>query len=341
MSESGEKTEEATDTKLRDLRKKGQVPQRKNSTLAIYLVFGVLTLFALLPNVAPLLAEFMSIAISGTYQDWNATILALKEKGGEILLNFVIPFLVTCTFVVVFATLFLSQFLFSIENLKPKFEKLNPVQGFKNMISLDKFYELVINVVFLGFVFLLTYLTISENFENSINSIYCGYKCELAIFLSMAQKICYLILLYFIVVGGVDYVVQNVLFKRKQKMTKDEVKREHKQSEGDPAIKGKRKQIAREAIEGPSMKDITHAVASHTTVFAFQYDSKKRPVPTTVFKSRGEGAISVKRRLRSSGIKVVELPDIADKLYKQFQIGQQITQDYVEALQRVFEASER
>ena len=283
---------------------------------AIAIAIGALITAGLIPSASRELIELIQAAASGTHLGFDAALLMVKDKISRIFLVIILPIVCSMALVALFATLLMTKFMVAFESLKPNFAKFNPVSGAKNIFSLDKLYDVINNLLFFIYISLLLYTIISSNTRNAVYSVFCGVNCINEIFSNAIILLVAAAVAYLLVVSGFDFIIQNALFKRKQKMTKDEVKREHKESEGDPHIKSQRKQIARDIVETPGFKDITHVVASQTVAVAFRYDKTDCPNPFVILKVKGDAALSLKRKVLRMGKQVVNLPAVADSLYK-------------------------
>lgn len=340
MSDSGEKTEQPTPKKLQDVRKKGQGPQRKNVISAIAIAIGVMIIVGLVPIAIRELKEVTQVAIEGTHQEFERSILSVKDEILDVLIFVLTPIIAAMALITVFATLLLTRFLFSFENLKPKFEKFNPINGFKNIFSIDKVYEVGSNLFFFSFAGIILFFLIKIDFKNAIYSSFCGVSCVTTIFVGLIFKLVFSIVIYLLVLAGFDYIIQNVLFKRQQKMTKDEIKRESKESEGDPHVKGQRKQIAQEIVDSFGVKDITHLVVSQACVVGFRYDEEDCPNPFLITKVKGEAASALVRKIRSQSLPIVNLPAIANGLYKGAPTGSFIPSNFFEDIKLVLQKAQ-
>lgn len=318
---SGEKTEEPTEEKLRKSREKGQVPSRKNMLEAVIITAGVGVVAGTWSFVVEEIAKTMDIVVQSPTRSFglSAEMMYQASQGLIIYTGAVAVFLGVLTLL---ANLLLNQFNFAPKALEPKFEKLNPVNGFKNMFSWTTVYNFVrMTVIFLT-ISVVCYVLIVQNLRDGVEASICGMQCLAEVFSYMVVVMTSLIILVLLICAAIDYRIQDALFKKQQKMTKDEVKREYKDSEGNPEIKGARHNIAEENIYLPTMREVTHVVYSSTALVALMHVPNSAPY--VVMKGTGSNVSKLQQKFRAMGKKCVNLPGPATELHKIARIGQYI-----------------
>ncbi|MGL5616277.1 MAG: flagellar biosynthetic protein FliR, partial [Sarcina sp.] len=258
---SDEKTEEATPKKKADAKKKGQVAKSKeiNSTLTLAVILLiVITLGDYIAN------SFKSIMIYYFSMDFSA---GLKEATVaneliNLLMNFAkiaLPVILPIMVMGIVASIAQTGFLFTGEGLKPSLGKLNPIKGFKNMFSKKNIVDLFKNFIV---IFILAYIGVDFVKSNYKEIMQIGnlYLATFGIeFKNLLVGILSKVAMVMFVVAATDYFIQNKLHKKEMKMSKQEIKEESKQSEGDPHIKGKRKQKQREMAMNRMMQAVPDA----------------------------------------------------------------------------------
>ena len=223
--------------------------------------------------------------------------------------------------------------------LQPKFSKLNPVKGFKKVISKDSIVELIKSLFKIGLIIYVVY----SYLKDKLNQIYILYDIslnqalvmigELVIDLGIRVSAIYLI------VGFLDFAYQKFKFKEDMKMTKQEVKDEYKDQEGDPQIKGKQKQRMREASQRRMMQRLPEAdvVITNPTHYAvaIKYDPDKYEAPMVLAKGEDYLAQKIKETAREHHIEIVENKPLARMLYANVEVGELIPPELYQAVAEV------
>ncbi len=339
---SEEKTEKATPKKREDSRKKGQVMQSKEVNTAAALMASVL---ALKYSGGPMFRT-MTEAIY-FFRNLLYTDILNESAGGYKILIYIMIYVVKAVFIVVgvgFAAAFISSRvqvgnLFTTETLKTKPERLNPVEGLKRMFSLKSFVELIKSLLKIGIVGFVGYSYLAKNIglvlkSQQLRPIQFSYMVfELAI--NLALRMTFAI----IVIAILDYFYQKYDYDKNLKMSKQEIKEEFKQSEGDPQIKSKIKEKQRQAAMRRMMQEIPKAdvIITNPTHFAvaLKYDEDKFDAPYVVAKGKNLIAQTIKEKGRESNIPIVENKPLAQALYKEIDIGQMISPQLYEAVAEV------
>lgn len=338
----GEKTEEATPKKRQDTRKKGNVLQSKELTGAATLIVAVYSvqIFGgrILDNLSKAMYYFIELAYkNSSISNIEAYLLMLKALTFTVIdvLYILIP---------TFFTAFIVQrmqvgTLFTTEPLQPKLDRLNPISGLKRMFSMQAVMNLVksllkiILVGYVGYIYLVNNLPLvlkSYKLTSQKFSYMMGYLS-----INMATRMAFVIFL----LGVFDYIYQRYSYNKNIKMSKQEVKEEMKQSEGDPQIKSKIKQKQREAAMRRMMQELPKAdvIITNPTHFAvaLKYDEEKYDAPYVVAKGQDYIAQKIKEKAKSFDIPIIENKPLARALYAQVDINQMITPKLYEAVAEV------
>ena len=315
---SGEKTEQPTDKKLDDARKKGQLPQRKNVLEAFLILMGVWITVGQWSTVAGYLNNTIDSAISGINKEFDEAMISTLAAGFDAIRFAVIVSLVL-GFGVLFLNLLFNKFNFAPAALTPKFEKLNPVNGLKGIFSKNTLYNFGRLMIYFPAVSIIVFFVIKGNISNALNAAACGLTCLAELFPGILFQMVILILLVLFILAWADFKLQTKIFISQNKMTKDDIKREHKGSEGDPQIKGKRSQLAQEDIHLPSPKEVTHVVYSNSFLVALLYHPGSTPF--IVMKVQGDNVMKVQAKFRQMGVRCVNLPAVAKQFFTRYAIS--------------------
>ncbi|HEU4459590.1 MAG TPA: type III secretion system export apparatus subunit SctU [Methylibium sp.] len=338
---SDEKTEEPTDKKLQDARKQGQVAKSQDLAMAISSGGMVLLLSASASMTWDRLGAIFERSFSevpkvvgGDFVHLYAVMLQLLADTAMAIL----PFVACSVLLGVLANMGQTGVLLSFEAVSLKFEKLNPADNLKNMVSVKSLVELgksVVKAIVLGWVLWilirdLTPLLVGSSYVDPVSIGRIAWEAIL--------KLMFASVILFIVIGPVDYGIQKWLFLKDQRMTKDEIKREHKDAEGDPELKGKRKQIAQEMIESPPERTVPGAsvVVTNPTHYAvaLRYEAGETPLPIVVAKGVDGEAMRIRRIAEEHGIPQVQDPPLARALHK-LEINDAVPESLFEAVAAV------
>ncbi len=349
MAESaGEKTEKATEHKRREERKKGNVMQSKDVVTAVFIlaVFAVLRIMAqlMLNTAEETLVYWMSIAgkglgDNGTTIDGMQIYAKLILECGKVVVITAGPLLIVSMLVTIVGTGAQTKFLFSSEQLKFKMEKLNPINGIKKMFSLSSAFELVKSLLKLILLTVVVFGEIKKRIPEFarlfdmelINSLLYMADTTYAIVMKVA--------LVFVAVAVVDVLFQYYKFEKDMKMTKQEVKEEYKSLEGDPQVKGKRRQIQRQMAMGRMMQAVPDAdvIIRNPTHFAVavKYDEYKNNAPVVLAKGADNMAMRIIDIAEKNKITMVENKPLARSLYDTVEVGREIPPDLYHAVAEV------
>lgn len=338
---SDEKTEEATPKRKSDARKKGQIARSKDVGLAITFIATILVIVILSDtvvdsfkkNIIYFLSEAGSIELTnGTVKGLTSLVLS---KMATTLLPIVLPIMVAG----VAASLLQSGFLIVKDAIKPSLGKLNPINGFKNMFSKRSAVELIKNLISISIIVYLAYSYVKDNFYKILNigNLYLptmGVEVK-----SLLLGIFYRIAIFVVAVAAIDYLVQVLLHKKEMRMTKEEIKEEYKQMEGDPQIKSKIKQKQREMSRRrmiDSVGDATVVITNPTHLaVAIKYEEGNMEAPQVVAKGADLLAMKIKEKARESDVPIIENKPLARMIYEQVEIDKYIPQDMYQAVAEI------
>lgn len=343
----GEKTEEPTAKKLEDARKEGQVAKSREIANGL----GLLALFLLLKIMVGSIGTSFLESFSMVY---NRIPVICKLNGGaspmgdiSVLLRTVMLRLLIILLPVLligFAVAFVSD-LFQVKwrptskPLQPKFSKLNPINGIKKIFSAQSLVELVKSVAKILLIALVTYSYIKKK----SGLLYALYD------MSMMQAVNLIgetvielgirISAIYMIIAGADFMYQKYKFKNDMKMTKQEVKEEYKNAEGDPEIKGKIKARMREASQRRMMQAIPKAdvVITNPTHYAvaIRYDTEVAPAPIVVAKGSDYLAQKIKQIARENNVEIVEDKPLARMLFANVDVDKQIPPELYQAVAEI------
>ena len=345
--EGGEKTEPATQKKLEDARKEGKVAKSKDLTEG----FDLLVLFLLLKIFIGYVGERMigifakTIGRMAEFIDVNQAGLSIAAVHSMFismvleLFLIVWPFFVFGFGIVFLVTLYQVGWKVSTKPLEPKLSKFNPINGFKRIFSKDSIFELLKSLAKIGLISYVVYTNLSEK----ANDLFILYDIDLNQAVALVGQIILdtgmEISIVFIFIGLVDYIYQKFKFSEDMKMTKQEVKDEYKNTEGDPQIKGRIRQKMREASQRRMMQDVPKAdvVITNPTHFAVavKYDAETSRAPVVVAKGEDFLAQKIKEVAKEHYVEIVENKPLARMLYHNVDIGAEIPPELYQSVAEV------
>jgi len=314
-----EKSEKPTDKALRDAREKGQVAVSRDLARLVPLALLGELAFAFEAHCRTAVQALMDLAIARAGAPFAAARLELVTQAFTLLL----PVFAVCLLAIVVAAVAASwgQFgiLFSPSALTPSIDKLDPVNGLKQLLSMRKVVEVVISLVKVMLIGLVTWVLIRDALPVLVSfagGTPGGIHAQFVILMHTQFRILAGICL---VLALIDYGVQRHFTIKSLMMSKEDIKREYKNSEGDPQVKGQRRQLAHELAGTPAEVSTgdADAVVVNPTHFAvaMRYDAARTPVPVVLAKGRDEVAQAMIRRAHALGIPVIRHVWLARTLY--------------------------
>jgi type III secretion protein U len=330
---TGDKTEEPTPKKLRDAREKGQVAQSRDATSTALLI----VLFAYIaamwhPALVRLKAEFDLIPRLYDRPFDEALPLLLTAIAGDVA-AILGPLLILVVLTAVLAGFLQVGPVLALEPVKPSLDKINPMAALKKMFSLKnliEFAKAILKTLFLG---ALVYLLIRNSIPVLVQVPYGGRAATIAVLAQLLFQMAIYTVLAFLVVAAADMLVQRYLHKKQLRMTKDEVKREYKENEGDPHIKSKRKQLHRELLQGGMVERSRKATVMVTNpthlAIALRYEENETPLPVVLAKGEGILALRMIEVAVAENIPVLENVPLAHDLMDRGTLDQAIPSELI------------
>ncbi len=343
----GEKTEPATQKKLDDARKEGQVAKSKEIANGL----GLLTLFLLLKIWAGHMGISFMELFGGVYNqipemvnmpDGEVPTGNLTGLLNQIIINIIL--IVGPVFLVGVLVAFLSDVVQvkwrpTAKPLQPKLNKINPISGFKRILSANSVVELIKAIAKIALILYVAWQYIRDKLEILF------YLLDMPL-LSAIQEVGTIVIdlgirisAVYMVIALLDFAYQKWKFGNDMKMTKQEVKDEYKDQEGDPQIKGKQRQRMQEASRRRMMQALPEAdvVITNPTHYAvaIQYDSEKYEAPVVLAKGADYLALKIKEIAKENNIEIYENKPLARMLYANVETGTQIPPELYPAVAEV------
>ena len=337
-----EKTEKATPRRRRDARKKGQVAQSReiSSVLILMTTMGVFYFAGswIFYNISGLFTE--------TYENIDALTLNSAAEAGlflrtitHYLVAILIPIFLPIVVAAVIANIAQVGFEMHSQPMQPKLSKLNPISGMKKLVSLKSLVELIKSLVKIVVVGAIAYKIIEKEMRYFPSLMQKSVVDILLFIASVAFKIFFFVCLILIVLAALDYVYQRWQHEKSLKMTKQEVKDERKQTEGDPKIKARIRSIQLEMAQRRMMEAIPEAdvVITNPThlALAVKFDAKEMIAPKLLAKGSGFIAERIKEIAREHNVPIVEDRPLAQTMFKMVEVGDLIPVELYRAVAEV------
>ena len=341
MAESaGEKTEMPTPKKLRDAREKGQVCTSKDivSTAILIVLFAVLAWMgvALVDDTGNLL-RFIGARIAendaGAVRQSSAMAVLLIIKHSFI-------FVLVAAVIGIVANVAQIGFLFTIEPIIPKMEKLSPVEGAKKIFSMKNLFEFLKNVVKVVFLGYLLYKIIWASVPALLTMCYGTVDDIFPCLKLMLKRLAIYTAFGYIVIAIVDRLFQGRNFTKQMMMTKDEVKREYKEMEGSAEIKQAQRQFRDEILNGPEPAQAakrSSVVVTNPTHLAvgIRFNAEEAPLPRICALGSGSIAKTIRETALAEGIPIVEDKPLARALYAEGRLEEFIPDSLIEPVAEI------
>lgn len=339
----GEKTEQPTPKKRRDAREDGQILQSKevNGVVILFSCFFALKLLGGMINnqlEKLLMDSFHTIANVDVFYNEN-NLLVNFMKIGAVFAIIVLPILAAAFLSALIINYLQVGFIFTSKPLKLKLDRLNPIEGFKKMFSKRALVELVKSILKIILVGYVAYSYLLSKMVEIVKLSQMNAKSAYGIFASMTFNFVLRLLLVLLALSAFDYFFKWREHENKLKMSKQEVKEEYKQTEGDPFIKGKIKEKQRQMAMSRMMQDVPKAdvIITNPTHYAVAivYDNESFEAPYIIAKGKDLIAENIKKIGKENSLPIVENKYVARTIYQTVEIGDIIPEELYEAVAEI------
>lgn len=343
----GEKTEPATEKKLSDARKEGQVAKSKEIANGL----GLLALFLILKVWVASMGEQLLEGFPNVYNSIPETVVFWRGHLPEQDISIAFRNMMLQTLIIIAPILligFMVAFISDVmqvgwkpttKPMQPKFNKLNPLSGFKRIFSVNSVIELIKSLLKIGLIAIICYTYLRDKW----GLIFRLYDMTLMQSISLAAEtvtdLGIRVAAVYMILALADFAYQKVKFGLDMRMTKQEIKEEYKQMEGDPQIKGKIKQRMRETSQRRMMQNLPQAdvVITNPTHYAvaIKYDAETSEAPVVLAKGEDYLAAKIKEIAREHQIEIVENKPLARMLYANVDVGEAVPPELYQAVAEV------
>ncbi len=337
-----QKTEEPTSKRILDTEEKGNFAHSREMNSAFILLFAIIVFMIMGQYSTTILLQIWSRLLSEMHavqltEEGLFRIMVFTMENTLLILG---PILVTIMLAGVVSNLIQTRgFKISAHPLKPKFNKLNPIKGFSRIFSKNSVMELFKSLFKVAVVSMISYFTIKDHWNDIPMLMGFGVRQTLEFMGNVAIEIMFQVLLFMIFLALVDYAFQRYTYLENLKMTKEEVKDERKETEGNPQIKQRIRTVQAEMAKRRMMSAVPEAdvVVTNPThiAIAIKYDREKSSAPMVVAKGAGQIAQKIREVASDNQVPIVENKPLAQVLHKSVEIGQQIPDSLYKAVAEI------
>jgi type III secretion protein U len=326
---SEEKNQPATEKKLREARKKGQVAKSQDLVSGMVILACTICMALIIPKAHAQVTALIDLTTQIYIDPFAKVYPRLLDAAQQLLISLTLP-VMTATLVTVILTNLVSMrgFVFSTDPIKPEFKRINPAEGFKRIFSMRSFIEFLKGLVKVHLLTVAFYVIGRHSLQALMEASRCGAGCIQSTFLLILKPLMFTVLAAFLLVGGVDVMMQRWLFGREMKMTLSEQKRERKDTNGDPAMKRELQRQRQEMQALATKLGVGRASLMIGTaggwVIGVRYVRGETPVPVVVSKALAEEGAQMLEQAIELGIAQAGDPSLAARIAKRAVIGDPI-----------------
>ncbi|MDQ6967100.1 MAG: flagellar biosynthesis protein FlhB [Mariprofundaceae bacterium] len=337
--DKSQQTEEASPKRLEDARKKGQVPSSKEPSTAIS--FAVLVMI-MATGIGGWLADTL-IHMMGYYLSGKATMEVNPQGMQSLLISIggdmamvVVPIALPIVLLGMMVTAAVSGPVFTFETLQPKLEKISPLKGLKRLFSTKSLAEFVKSILKIVVVSTACYVIVNDLYAEVLHSAFRSPADIGALVVEGSIRIVTLAAVIFAFIALTDVLYQRWEHMKSMRMSKKEVRNEHKESEGDPQLKAKIRQMQMQQAQNRMMADVPDAdvvITNPTRIaVALAYQPGGLGAPRVLAKGKGHIAAKIREVAGENKIPLHENKPLARSLFKHVEIGDEIPEDLFEAI---------
>lgn len=338
-----DKSEQATPFKLKEAKDKGQVAKSMDLN-AWFVFFAALSGFYIWGDqILKSIASTFSFLLSNSGQV-NVSILNVMNLSDGIFngtISAIWPLWALMSISAVFAILFQTGPVFTFFPLKPDMKRLNPVEGFKRLFSMRLVFEFFKTLLKISLLLAFVYIFVWDRFPNYLITLNMSNEQIGYALINNIKSLVFAMMAGFMFIAAIDLIFTKKDFSKKMRMSKKEVKDEHKKKDGDPEIKSKRRQIQRElsaqlsSIGNAKKADVIIINPTHISV-ALKYDAEDMVAPCVISKGAGENALKIREIARKHNIKMIENKALARAIFRDIDVNSGITPDYFSEVAKIY-----
>jgi type III secretion protein U len=333
---SGDRTEEPTPRKLADARKRGEVSKSREVGATVGLLAALAIGSLMVGWAGNQLAALIELAIASIGQPFEYTAPALARAAAWTVLSIVLAFGVPVALLELLADFLQVGPVFSTEPISPKLERLDLVAGLRRMFGADNLIELAKALLKTALIGLIAWLVVREIFAKSTALVHGAAPALAEAMRASTTQLLGWTVAIFSVVTMVDVLYQRYAFRKRMRMTRSEIKREHKENEGDPQLKQKRRQLHQEwaernAVSSAQSANVLVMNPTHVAI-ALDYDPETAPVPVVSGKGEDDLAMQMRDHAQMAGVPVLRDIALARALLERAEVGEIVPDDLFDAV---------
>lgn len=337
----GEKTEKATPKKLRDARRKGQVAKAQDFPAAFTFITSMAVTLGMVQFLYDHLGELLN-ACFGLVNEPNLEqiIPAVFMQSFYIIFLCSMPIVIITAVVGILTTFLTTGPVWAPEVFKFDIKKFNPVENLKSKFKLKTLVELLKSILKIAIAGIIVYMVMWNSLSVLAHTVSLSVLASVSIYATFLKEVIIKVGLFFVMIAVFDLMYQKHNFEKEMKMEKFEVKQEYKDTEGDPLIKGKRKQIAQEiAYQDSPAAGAAHAKAVVTNpthlAIALGYERELDPCPFVLAMGQGPLAELIIKMAEKHNVPVVRNIPLAHRLWEEAKLFEYIPEDTYEPVAEV------
>jgi flagellar biosynthetic protein FlhB len=336
-----DRTEAPTDKRRSESRSKGNVPKSTEVNSVLVLLAGLLLLKFFGPwmmrHIVAYVQEMFDM-IGHPQADIGYTI-RLIVRAIEVTCYISWPVCIGVMVIGIIGNLIQVGILFTFEPLVPKLEKINPLPGFGRLFALRSLVEMIKNIVKLVIIGFVAYITVKGSYNTFLGLGDTSTGAIMMFMIAVSFKVILRIALVLLILAILDFAYQRYEHEKSLKMTKQEIKEEHKQAEGDPQIKARVRSLQREMARRRMMQEVPKATVVVTNpthiAIAMLYEPGKMETPRVVAKGKRMMAEQIKKLALQAGVPIVEDKPLARAMYDKVNVGDDIPLEFFSAVAEI------
>ncbi|MFR8069374.1 MAG: flagellar biosynthesis protein FlhB [Clostridium sp.] len=335
-----EKTEQATPKRRKDARKEGNVFQSRDVSTVVILLGVFFSVRFFLPYMYEQMKTYLIWLLEQSIMNGEDLFTAqLAWETAGVFLKCTLPLLLTALILGVLGQGAQTRFNVSFQSIRPKWSKMNPLTGMKRLFSIKNVIELAKNLIKTSVLLVLLWKVLNSTLTPIARMIDMGLLTSAGYMLQLVFNLVMKVCMVFSVIAFFDFLYQRWEYEKGLRMTKQEVKDEFKQTEGNPQIKGRIRQIQRQMAMSRMMQKVPQADViirnpTHVAV-ALKYDSTRHRAPVVVAKGVDEAALRIVKAGEEHGVYITENKPLARALYSACKLDQEIPAELYGAVAEV------
>lgn len=340
-TDSHAKTEEPTAKRLADARAKGDVAKSPDlpTAASFAAAVGVLVICGGWMSRDILFALVPFVAHPEAFALHNGGAMVVLKLALQAALPLMVLVMVATSFAGVAGNLIQTGFLFSGEKMKPSMKKVSPTEGFKRLFGIDGLVQFLKSLVKLTIISVICYLSLKPHAQDVVNLIRMEPVAMLPFAFAVMKAMAFSVIGVLVAAALGDWFWQRHRFMQRMRMSREEIKEEMKQSEGDPHVKARQKQLRLEKARRRMMQNVPKAtvVITNPTHFAvaLRYEAGVTAAPECLAKGVDKVAFRIREEAIKAGVPIVEDPPLARALFATVEVDQVIPEQHFQAVAKV------